>query len=558
MPKTDYKKRLQLLRGKLEARFIAPICFTIVLLAQWGSSLIPPKVMPGGIGDSRFNLLMLEHTYQSLKGNGSLFDANFFFPFKLVGGLSDLHIGSVVAYAIPRLAGINWYWSMKIWIVCGLILNYLAAALVCKKLGLNLQLRILVGLIFTFDLPAFAQQGHEQLLWRFDVPLCTYFLLLLLSRYTSRNLLYFLGFLAHAFLCNVYTGTYTLIWLIVFGVFLRASKWKIDLEPNSLDKFKKAKATAAIFTISCSVYIYFFYWLTSKTYGIHRSAREIQFFSPTPSSWISSMSSYTWKPVSKILHQQAGWWETQLFLGIGITILILIALRQFWVSQLGYLARPMLFAVVFLALSVTLFGNGSIFMLTTYIPGINSMRVPARIVLVLLFPLAFLAASGLQALTEVSGARFKGKKFFTLIVLALVATDLMLVYPERSNISDWDYRAKSLIAKNSSIINQNPNAILLTLPDTGHRYIGDNQIDGMVVGAILNRKTMNGYSAWSPMKNNYPKSCEGLKLWLSKNKNELDLNNKTRASLYDFQVLGLGEAETCLIEPISQKRKTNL
>ena len=134
----------------------------------------------------------------------------------------------------------------------------------------------------------------------------------------------------------------------------------------------------------------------------------------------------------------------------------------------------------------------------------------------------------------------------------------MLVYPERSNISDWDYRAKSLIAKNSSIINQNPNAILLTLPDTGHRYIGDNQIDGMVVGAILNRKTMNGYSAWSPMKNNYPKSCEGLKLWLSKNKNELDLNNKTRASLYDFQVLGLGEAETCLIEPISQKRKTNL
>ena len=108
MPKTDYKKRLQLLRGKLEARFIAPLCFTIVLLAQWGSSLIPPKVMPGGIGDSRFNLLMLEHTYQSLKGNGSLFDANFFFPFKLVGGLSDLHIGSVVAYAIPRLAGINW------------------------------------------------------------------------------------------------------------------------------------------------------------------------------------------------------------------------------------------------------------------------------------------------------------------------------------------------------------------------------------------------------------------------------------------------------------------
>jgi len=537
---------------------ISYFCFTIVLLAQWGSSLITPKVMPGGIGDSRFNLLMLEHTYQSLKGDGSLFNANFFFPFKLVGGLSDLHIGSVVAYVIPRLAGINWFWSMKIWIVCGLILNYLSAQWACKKLGLSLQLRILVGLIFTFGLPAFAQQGHEQLLWRFDVPLCTYFLILVLSHYTSRNTLYLLGFLAHAFLCNVYTGTYTLIWLIVFGVFFRASKWKINLEPNNGGKFKIAKATASIFTISCSIYIYFFYWLTSKTYGIHRNAREIQFYSPTPSSWVSSTSSYTWKPISNILTQQGGWWENQLFLGVGITLLLLVSIRQFWVARLGYLAKPMLIAVIVLALSVTLFGNGSLFMLTSYIPGVNSLRVPGRIMLVLLFPLALLAAAGLQAINDSTGATTKEKKIYKLVALALVATDLLLVYPESSNISDWQSRAKTLIANNLSIINQNPSAILFTFPGPPKQPAGNSQIDGMFVAAILNRKTINGYSAWSPISTSAPTNCEGLKLWLSTNKSKLVLSSRTRSSLYDYQILGLGEFETCLIEPSAPKSKKNL
>jgi len=537
---------------------ISYLCFTIVLVIQWGSSLIPSGVMPGGTGDSRFNLLMLEHTFQSLKANASLFNADFFFPFKLVGGLSDLHTGTALAYVLPRLVGINWFWSMKFWILCGLILNFTAALWVCKKFGLSLQLRILVGLIFTFALPTFAQQGHEQLLWRFDVPLCTYFLILVLSNYTSRNTLYLLGFLAHAFLCNVYTGTYTLIWLVVFAIFFRISKWKFDSAVSRVEILQKTKATVAILTIFGAVYIYFFYWLTSKTYGIHRNAREIQFFSPTPSSWVSSKSSYTWKPISNILTQQGGWWENQLFLGVGITLLILVSIRQFWVARLGYIAKPMLIAVVVLALSVTLFGNGSLFMLTTYIPGVNSLRVPGRIMLVLLFPLALLAAAGFQAINDSSGATTKEKKIYKLVALVLVATDLMLVYPESSNISDWQSRAKTLITKNLSIINQNPSAILFTFPGPPKQPSGNSQIDGMFVAAILNRKTINGYSAWSPISTSAPTNCEGLKLWLSTNQRKFVLSTKTRASLYDYQILGLGESETCLIELSEPKSKTNL
>lgn len=100
--------------------FLILFPFFFVFCTQWLSSLTPGKTMPGDNGDSRFNLIILEYVHRSIFVNQSnVFDLPFYFPFQSVGGFSDLHIGSIFGYALPRLLGFGMFASMQEWVAIG-------------------------------------------------------------------------------------------------------------------------------------------------------------------------------------------------------------------------------------------------------------------------------------------------------------------------------------------------------------------------------------------------------------------------------------------------------
>ena len=64
-------------------------------------------MIPGDLGDARFNSVVLEHGYQWLTGQAAqLWSPSFFYPFERVLGLSDNHFGSGWSYILLRTFGL--------------------------------------------------------------------------------------------------------------------------------------------------------------------------------------------------------------------------------------------------------------------------------------------------------------------------------------------------------------------------------------------------------------------------------------------------------------------
>ena len=56
------------------------VAMVAVVCAVWARVLPPFGQLPGDIGDTRFNMYALEHSYQWLIGNSSLWNMPMFWP----------------------------------------------------------------------------------------------------------------------------------------------------------------------------------------------------------------------------------------------------------------------------------------------------------------------------------------------------------------------------------------------------------------------------------------------------------------------------------------------
>jgi hypothetical protein len=531
-------------RGRITLKhrefLFAGFAFFAIFWFQWLPSLTPTRTMPGDAGDNRFNLLMLEHAFQALQGNASLFNPTFFFPFKFVGGFSDLFVGSLPAYAIPRFLGLGMFISMQFWVLVGLLLNYFTCYFVTRKLQLAHLPAIVASLVFTFGLPSFSQQGHLQLLWRFGIPISTYYLIRILEKITLYRFVLFVGIIAHTFLCNVYTGAFNVIWLSALAVFIRSTK-KETLKMN----FAEERRNPFLLLLSLTstflfVYVYWFYWITQRTFDIERPISEMLYFSPRATSWYSSYTSLLWAPISRLIPQNDGYWENQLFIGIGSTLLLLFFLKKLFEGKATTFEKLLSKATIALIFAVTVSGHISLFMITHFIPGLSAMRVPGRIMLVLLFPVGILIAAGLSAIPK--------EKFQIVLVLLIFASDLVFTNSYQSTVAQWNERPQLLISKNIRVVEEFPKAVLIFLPKEGEEWNSKNALDGMFVSSILGKQTLNGYSGFTPIWAPTPANCEGVYNWLNANRASLTMKSRVNNNLFEKQILSMNESSVCLID----------
>ena len=122
------------------------------------------RTVPGDLGDARFNLYILEHTFKWM-GDRSLsyISPGIFYPYPGTMFFSDTHTGSALFYVIFRALGKSEFTSFTLWFYIGYLLTFVASYYTLLHFKFKPLAAVTAAIIFSFSLPSLAQYGHAQL-----------------------------------------------------------------------------------------------------------------------------------------------------------------------------------------------------------------------------------------------------------------------------------------------------------------------------------------------------------------------------------------------------------
>lgn len=282
----------------------------LIVIAPMGPDL---SMIPGDIGDARFNNFVLEHFYRWLIGKEAGFwDARIFYPVPKTIAFSDSFLGNGWFYAFFRLTGSDRETAFQYWYIFGFCLNYLAAAYVLMRLNFKPVAIATGAFFFTFGIPVLVREGHAQLVYRFPVPLACLMLWSFFQNPRFRSLLSVGFWLVWQFFLSIYLGFFLAMLLTVIALLLplslsdctfrqRITAWPLRLKSawaaaNILGRL----ATIAVFcALLAALYLLFrpYLWVSTE-YGFTRSWEEVSSMLPRWQSYLIADLVSWWQPIS--------------------------------------------------------------------------------------------------------------------------------------------------------------------------------------------------------------------------------------------------------------------
>jgi hypothetical protein len=489
------------------AIFLLGLWFSVIKVFGPGFSLIP-----GDLGDNRFNNYILEHFYRWISGlDPTYWTARFFYPFPNTIAFSDNLLGSAVFYAFFRRLGLDRETAFQAWYILGFLFNYAAAVYVLDKLKFK-PLAVGVGaFFFSFGLPLMAEENHAQLIYRFGIPLACYFLWEFSER-PKLSKLFGLGLsVVWQFYLAVYNGIFLAMLLAVMVVlrpfFTPSRTWmdRFNYWPRRLivawrqtSPMRRICFLGLLLGLGVSLYALLLpYYTVTKIYGFSRGWSTVQSMLPRLQSFFLADGSLIWGGLSQRLQGVPMRWEHQLFPGLAVVLLVLTGLVWRPKSENRGIAWLHLWAMLALVGIIFWFQGFSIYRLVWLVPGLNSIRAVTRIGLVLMWPAAIFMAYVLDSLLNVQPgdsrryARFGSALF--LIGLLCVET---LAY---NHITFSKVEAQNRLSAFKAMVPvdypQDP--VLILSGDKGQPWYA-NEIDAMLVAQDLGWPVLNGYSGNSP------------------------------------------------------------
>jgi hypothetical protein len=196
--------------------------------------------IPGDLGDSRFNMYVLEHGYRWLAGLDTSFWSA---PAPNVIALSDNHLGSILFYSAFRLLGHGRETAFQLWLVLIFTLNYFVTWFVLRRQRFHSVGAIAAAYIFTFPFVMAAQSGHLQLAPSFMVPIAFWMALRFVEEGEGKYLRRLLLACAYQIYLGIYIGYFLILSVVAFFLFLFLfrKRW------NSVRDFFEKGGTRAVF-----------------------------------------------------------------------------------------------------------------------------------------------------------------------------------------------------------------------------------------------------------------------------------------------------------------------
>ena len=482
--------------------------FLVAFFAGPYAQLAHLSIMPGNIIDARLNNYFLENIYQFFKGGvPSLIHLNFFYPFTYVGGFSDNLFGAAPVYLIARTLTLPSDTAFQIWFLTGYLANYIAAYIALRQLEASRIAAAVGALIFTFSLPCTSQIAHAQLIYRFAFPLSISAFILFLNKMDSRYLPISAAWLVWQFYCSIYIGFFSVLLLLaisfIYTVSLlaqRSVRLKFKEFVDHWTSLPSKTQYQLIFTLLILAILFgllfYPYLQVNVQYGFRRQWDEIAMMLPRPQSYFLSDISRIWSFDFWGSANIPMRYEHQMFIGI-IPLLLSLVGVFFGSRRLNGSAHLLLAGSLAILIVLTLSVNGlSLWQFFYNLPLFSSIRAVSRIILILLFPVAFLSALAIDKLTSM--VRWGNSILFMLIIPLLLVEFSAVEFSVASfQVSPKVVWREMLHSAELKIDETLPKNAVLFYAQTNKSSFA-NELDAMWVSLNRGLVTLNGYSG------NYP------------------------------------------------------
>ena len=532
--------RAVLFRGE-ETRWKSETLVAIVLFLVGISLFFKVDQIPGGFNDSRFNMYVLEHGYRWLTRLDKLFwSAPFFYPAQNVITFSDNHLGSFLFYSMFRILGADRETGFQLWGITLFTLNYFVTWIVLRRQGFHPVGAIAAAYLFTFPFVMGIRIGQMQLAPRFMVPVAFWMASRFLETGKGKYLHLFLAAVAYQIYLGIYIGYFLILSINPFCLFLflLGRRW------NAINAFMKSADRSAIvrrvgdYAASCIGFVLVLlplaipYYQTQRKIGPRRW-EEIVPMIPHWQSYLHAPESFLWGKLLRFGDILPLPFEQALFLGalpyLGMVAFIYLSWKRRMSAAGGEIRFAMLGVVILLAV-LTLYCSGFTLYryVWAYLPGAGSIRAVTRVVLVLIYPVAFIFGSVVTHLmTALAPARAGSTSMLRLLlgisVLGLTVVDQFTRFSGEAGVTkrECKRRVATLEAKIVQARANDFNRNVLWVNDQSDKNFvwSFESLDAMLAGQDLGLKVVNGYSGLIPK--GYPAGmffltgdcCHDLGVW---------------------------------------------
>jgi len=481
---------------------------TMVIYQSVGFEL---SVMPGDLGDGRFNNYLLEHGYLCLiKGNMPYWNAPFFFPEKHVISYSDNLFGALPIYVFLRFLA-DRETAFQLWYLILVGLNFVGAYYALKKLKVSIYAASVGAFIYAFSLILLMQTDHIQLLPRFVAPLAIVRFYLWLQGNNNKHFYISIFLLTYQFYCAIYLGYFLVYILIAMYVVHLIKERKIDVMLqlfNSKKDFIRTSIFVCIILSLLGILFYPYYLRSIDENGypsmlvIERSTLHLwNYFFTSDRSVFWGWSNYFVEKnfvQAKFLRR-----ENYIFIGMLPYIFLTVAFFMFRKDVVIRFFLTILFVIFILTFSLFDF---SIYPYIVYIiPGARAIRVLSRYIVIAVFIWSIISAFFLDRILSDSN---KYTTLFMFVLPVLLVMDNIHVSGNDGVLkSTCQQRCTSVVAKYKKAKYINPSAKAFdfcfntdSIKDNRKRIRTAiyGQMDAMMASQLIGVPCVNGYSAKPP------------------------------------------------------------
>jgi hypothetical protein len=507
--------------------------------------------LPGDWTDNRLNNFILEHGYRWLRGwEPSFWDAPSFYPARGVTALSDAHIGMLPLYAATRLLGASPEQAFQWHFVLCFVLNYALAVWAFRRLGFSAAATAAGAFVFTFGLPMVGQAMHTQLFPRFLVPPALVFGWEFLRRPSAPRFAGAVFSVAGQVYLTLYIGC-MLVLLMGVGMLVALLRFRDQLNWDDLRRAGRREDVKrlAVLAVAGFAVLPLFLRHVSEVRGTQHA--WIRSMAPTPRAWLTPPAVACWSPLHglsplpELEHDRNARIEREISMGLLPTLAVLVVgclgFSRIELASQRATAVVAAWSVVGCALLLTRVGDFWLFGPLLHLPGGSGVRVPSRIVLVLLFPAGVCLAWCMDTLAATLAA--KGRPFAARVAIAallvLVVLDQRLV-PVQGHSEAWSSHQCPLAiiharqARLAEVIARHPKPravyVFATVQDEFGGHLG-LQGEVMRVSQDAGIACVNGWTGYPPAGWYFFPGYRTLMVWL-------EINNTTPEQMAGLVVIG--------------------
>lgn len=482
------------------------IYFVVTLITGLVVQLVPHmgwqlEYLPGDLGDTRFNLFILEHGKQYLFGEvDNYWSAGFMYPEPEVISLSDNLLGTVPIYAVFRLFGASIFTSFQLWTIVLGIINFSSAYALLQKLLKTPLASALGAYIFAFSVGLAAQMNHAQLYPRFAIPLSMLFLIIWMEKKRWIYFMFSLSVVVYQFYCGIYLGFMLVIPFAVVGINYGWRERKALVAALQPPRQMMLYAFAIVVNVVGLLVLFLPYIRRARTSALFDYSQIVGSL-PTPMSYVSAPPGTLAHEylVSTTSHYPAFWdhWIFPGWLALGAFVFVaaLLFVRRTY-FQWTPPNRSFVIAGVITWFVFLRWGEASLYYFVQLFPGFSAMRSLTRIINIEL--LFFGLSLGVSVVILIQKTTVKWRPYAFLFFLTLLVLD-NYVNPEsvlRTSKSVFIERHNEMMAKLEHLSKEE---VVSYEPIEIHEPIARIQLDVMLAAQALKLKSVNGYSGSAPL-----------------------------------------------------------